>query len=205
MAVSHLVAARPDLPVDEIARLLPGIETEKVGRIRDMIERSVHAPLTSSMGRLFDAASALSGVAMRSTFEGQAAMELEGADEGKSSSPYPFLLKKQDGRVIIDPAPLILAAREDRLAGASPASISGRFHAGVVEMTARVCSALSEETGLDRVVLSGGCFQNARLLEGCLSALSDRGLRVHTHALVPPNDGGIALGQAAVALARCAP
>lgn len=148
------------------------------------LARSRLAPSTSSAGRLFDAVAALVGVRARSSFEGQAAMELEALAE-PGADPYPFVLRDGaiDWRPMIDP----LARDRDDAARAS-----SRFHATLAAMIV----AVAEAEGASRVALSGGCFQNARLAEDALSALRARGIDVLLPEHAPPNDGGIALGQA---------
>ncbi len=153
-----------------------------------MMERGVNSPLTSSVGRLFDAVAALCGVAQESRFEGQAAMLLERAIGG---------LATQDAYPLAggDWAELIHAVRCDARKGVEPAMISARFHNALsnwIMETAEAC-------GVRQVVLSGGCFQNGYLVERTVKALENRGILAFTHQRVPPNDGGIALGQAVLA------
>jgi len=150
-----------------------------------MLERNINAPLTSSVGRLFDAVASLSGVAQESRFEGQAAMLLERQIDGlRTDECYPL----KDG----DWAPLIEAVQSDVRSQAPPALISARFHNALANWILKV----AERAGLEQIVLSGGCFQNSYLLERAARLLESRGFRVYTHQRVPPNDGGIALGQA---------
>jgi hydrogenase maturation protein HypF len=150
-----------------------------------MLERNINAPLTSSVGRLFDAVASLAGVAQESRFEGQAAMLLERQIDGlRTDECYPL----KDG----DWAPLIEAVQSDVRSQAPPALISARFHNALANWILKV----AERAGLGQVVLSGGCFQNSYLLERAAALLESRGIRVYTHQRVPPNDGGIALGQA---------
>jgi hydrogenase maturation protein HypF len=156
--------------------------------ITRMLERGINSPTTTSVGRLFDAVSAIAGVARESRFEGQAAMLLERAiGDLDTAESYPFT----GG----DWAPLVDAVRRDAAAGVPRNLIAARFHnalAGwIVEVA--VMAALRD------VVLSGGVFQNAYLVERTAARLEERGFRVHTHQRVPPNDGGIALGQAVLA------
>jgi hydrogenase maturation protein HypF len=161
-----------------------------------MFARGANSPVTTSAGRLFDAISALAGLGLTSAFEGQAAMALEfAADEGLGDA-YPMPLA--DGApLVLDWRPLLEAVLADVRADAGTAAIASRFHAALVAGIVRVARAAGEP----RVVLSGGCFQNRLLATGATNALSGAGFEVLLHRQVPPNDGGIALGQIAVATA----
>ncbi|MCC6526618.1 MAG: carbamoyltransferase HypF, partial [Polyangiaceae bacterium] len=156
-------------------------------------------PRTSSAGRLFDAASALLGLGATASFEGQAAMRLEFAVAPGVEAAYPMELGLEpDGRVVLDWRPLVRTLLEERRAGVPIGALAARFHGGLAEGIARA----AERVGEPRVLLTGGCFQNVVLLERTLAALRAHGLRPYHHARIPPNDGGIALGQlAAVAAA----
>ncbi len=198
MALSFLIRAfGEELPPLPLVTALP----EKELRLyRKMIERGINAPLTSSCGRLFDAVAALSGLRQRVSYEGQAALELEMAiGEEREEGSYPFALGEEAGMLIFDPAPLIRALVGELLQGEAVSRVSARFHNTLARMVLEVCLRLQKETGLDRVALSGGVFQNRYLTERVLSLLSGAGFGVLTHSLVPPNDGGLALGQAVVA------
>lgn len=153
-----------------------------------MLERGLNAPVTSSVGRLFDAVAALSGVARESRFEGQAAMLLERAIGSLDTrEAYPLI----GG----DWAELVDAVRRDARAGVAPGLISARFHNALVGWIVETAGG----SGLGQIVLSGGCFQNRYLVDRAVEALEARGFAVFTHQRVPPNDGGIALGQAVLA------
>ncbi|MEO3887856.1 carbamoyltransferase HypF [Nonomuraea sp. B5E05] len=160
------------------------------------------APLTSSAGRLFDAVAALAGVRDTITYEGQAAIELEQLADPMERGAYPAGIARHDGVLVVAGADLVRAALEDLAGGAGPPVVSARFHNGVRELIVRCCTALREETGLTTVALSGGVFQNVLLAERTVERLERAGFRVLTHAGVPAGDGGISLGQAAVAAAR---
>src|SRR5438132_697254 len=173
-----------------------GEEVEADGVLLRMLERGVNAPLTSSMGRLFDAAAAISGLRGRVSYEGQRAVELEWLATGADGEPpYPVEL---DGG-IVDTRPLIRALARDAREGLAATRIARRFHSGVVELIARTCVWLRDRGAPDSVALSGGVFMNAILLEEASQRLSALGFRVLRHRLVPPNDGGLALGQLAAA------
>ena len=161
------------------------------------------SPLTTSMGRLFDAVAALCGIAPRTTYEGQAAVELEAA-AARCSDPgsYELDLLREVSGLIIDPRGAVRAAVADLDAGVAIPAVAARFHAGVADVTVRACLAMTKSRGLDTVVLSGGVFQNRRLLEAVAVELERARLRVLIPLALPANDGGISFGQAAVAAAR---
>jgi hydrogenase maturation protein HypF len=159
------------------------------------------APLTSSMGRLFDAVAALIGVRQRISYDGQAAIELEALADPAPATAYDVTLHAGTP-LRIDVAPAIRAIVAD-LDRAVPAPvIAARFHATIAALVVRVCAALRMQSGLRDVVLTGGVFQNRRLLRDAGGALRHAGFSVYTHHAVPAGDGGIAYGQAAVAAAR---
>ena len=166
--------------------------------------------MTSSAGRLFDAVASLAGVRDRVSYEGQAAMELEWLATGVApdGTSYPFDLvegpgeKPSERTLLVDTRPIIRGVARDVSRGAEPAVIARRFHSTVVELIAAVCGRLGKATGLDAVALSGGVFMNALLTREVGARLGGEGWRVYRHRLVPPNDGGLSLGQVAVAAAQ---
>ncbi|MBI4730100.1 MAG: carbamoyltransferase HypF [Acidobacteria bacterium] len=167
-----------------------------------MAARGVNSPATSSMGRLFDAVAALAGVRAEVTYEGQAAIELEALAAREGGAPYPFgVAEGPDGTLLVDPVPCVRAVVADVLEGFEAPTISARFHAGVAAMVAEVLERLRRATGIGTVALSGGVFQNALLTGTVTPLLEGGGFEVLRHRRVPANDGGIALGQAAVAAA----
>jgi hydrogenase maturation protein HypF len=147
------------------------------------------------MGRLFDAAAALAGVRQTVNYEAQAAIEFEALADPCEVGAYP--LDYANG--LIDPTPAWAALLADRRAGVDTGRIAARFHNGVAGVAGEVCRRLRDERGLNEVILSGGVWQNVTLLRRTLTLLADDGFKVYTHRLVPPNDGGLALGQAAIA------
>ncbi len=156
---------------------------------------------TSSAGRLFDAVAALLGLRIRITYEAQAAIELEAAAAGQPlAGPGGYELAVVGG--VLDPAPLIARIVAARDAGTPPAEIAAGFHAGLGRGVAGAAATAAAENGLDTVALSGGVFQNARLTAVVAGELQAAGLRVLIHRLIPPNDGGISIGQAAIAARR---
>lgn len=158
----------------------------------------LNTPLTTSMGRLFDAAAALAGFAPTVRYEAQAACEFEASANLAEPGAYPLIVT-DDG---VDPRPALAALVADARAQTSPGAMSARFHRGVAAMVAHACTRLREATGLDRVALSGGVWQNMLLVDLAVAALEQAGFTVLVHQQVPANDGGLALGQAAVAAAR---
>ena len=167
----------------------------------------VHGPRAGggSCGRLFDAIAALVGLRLEVSYEGQAAIELEMCrDESVADGAYSFQVHEQEGAWCMDPGPAVEAAAEDVVAGLSQGSISQKFHQAVVRALADVAARLGERTGLARVCLSGGAFQNACLAASLEQRLRTQGFEVFTHSQVPANDGGLSLGQAVVAAHRVA-
>jgi len=168
-----------------------------------LIERGVNSPLTSSCGRLFDAVAALAGVREQVNYEAQAAIELEAALGGVSEDiGYPFAIREASGGCVIDTRPLFLALVQDLREGVPAGIISRRFHLGFVDVLVRAAELVRGRTGLERVCLSGGSFQNSFLLEHTSKRLEAEGFQVFTHAEVPCGDGGLSLGQALVAAHR---
>jgi hydrogenase maturation protein HypF len=166
--------------------------------LRQMLAKRINCPLTSSAGRLFDAVASIIGLRQRMSFEGQAAMELEFAvaAAAPTDESYPLAdLKAAPGEneshLIVDWAPIIMQILSDSRGQAPTAVIAARFHNTLAEMIVRVAQHIGER----RVVLSGGCFQNRYLTERTVRRLEQEGYRAYWHQRVPPNDGGIALGQ----------
>ena len=201
MAVAYLHDAFGNGLQDLNLPMLRQIESARLKIIVEMIQKGVNCPQTSSLGRLFDGVAAIAGIRNRVNFEGQAAMELEmlAADEMDAmDSIYDFeWLSGQPCR--ISPAPIIRGVVNDVLNGLSIAQISIKFHKTLIALFAEICAGIRRDCNLNRVVLSGGCFQNAILLNGMLQELASRNFEVFAHQRVPTNDGGIALGQAIIA------
>ena len=194
MAAAWLRAAGIDGADLPVARRNPGWAT--VGRLLDS---RVGVPVTTSVGRLFDAVAALVGVRDAVNYEGQAAIELEQAavcDSGRGGYPA-----RAEGGVLHG-SDLVGGVVDDLRAGVDVPVIAARFHAGLAGLLARAAADACATTGLDTVALSGGVFQNVLLLRLLVAELETAGLRVLTHSRVPPNDAGVSLGQVAVAAAR---
>jgi len=205
MACAWLVetlGAEPPMP-----RAFSGrVEPERWRAVAELAQTGLASPLTTSVGRLFDAVAALCGLPVRVSYEGQAAVELEAAADSTERGAYPMPTSSSGSG---DDAPLVLDAREtvgallaDIDRGVSAPVLAARFHNGVAEATASACASAAARNGIETVVLSGGVFQNRLLLERTAARVLDRGLRVLAPERLPPNDGGIAYGQAAVAAAR---
>jgi hydrogenase maturation protein HypF len=197
MALSYLQSIYGELPVE--LNHFAHIAENELRLVSQATMKGINAPLTSSCGRLFDAVAAILGVRQTVSFEGQAAMALEMTADPDQSTAYPCLLSDEDEMIIYNPTPMIAAIVNDQLAGMGISEIAGRFHVSMAAMIEEVCAQLRGRTGLNKIVLSGGVFQNCLLTEMALTRLEKSGFEVLTHSLVPPNDGGLALGQAAVA------
>jgi hydrogenase maturation protein HypF len=199
MAIAYLERAYGDEFFDLPIPFLKDLDREETAVVLQMIRRRLNTPLTSSCGRLFDAVSSLLTIRHQNSYEGQAAVELEHAQEGQGEPGYPFdKVKGEDGWVMLT-SPLIRSIVEDLAKGVSRGKISSRFHNTLVTMFTDMCCTLKAETGINAVALSGGTFQNATLLTGLTRSLSQCGFMVYSHALIPSNDGCLALGQAVCA------
>lgn len=200
MAISQLHACGFD--IDTIAKALPKISKEKIDALIQIIERKINSPLTSSCGRIFDGIAAITGIRMINRFEGQAAMELEQCcDTTSAHSPYGYTIDKSNGLLEIDLSHMITTIASDVQSKLQIGSIGARFHSTIISALVDATILAIANTGLkmNSVVLSGGCFQNEILTIGLRKRLEESGFKVYTHSLVPANDGGIALGQAAIA------
>ena len=201
MALAYLDAVYGESMMDLSLPVIRDIRTDRLQFIRSMIAKNVNCPKTSSMGRLFDAIAAIAGIRYKTSYEGQAAIELEMVADSASTDVYPFEWTSDDG-YRIQPHPLIRAVVAD-IQGQTPLStVSARFHNTVIRMMAELCRKIRNDIGLNRVALSGGVFQNVTLLTGLIQTLSEDGFHVFSHSLVPANDGGLALGQAVSAAMR---
>ena len=198
MALAHLHAAfGKDLPA---LNCVTG-HIQDVPQVLDQCRPGQSTP-TTSMGRLFDSIAAVCGITEAVAYEGQAAIRLEQA-AGHDSRRYPVDIG-EGAPAVIEFSPLVEAVATDLLAGVEPSAISGAFHRWVTDVAVAVSERAREESGLSTVALSGGVFQNRRLVELLVPDLEQHGFEVLRHSQVPPNDGGIALGQAAVGRAMLA-
>jgi len=194
MSLSHLWKAgiewEPDFP--PVAALC----TEEREVLRSQLEHKINAPFTSSMGRFFDAASAIIGIRHTVNYEGQAAIEMEALAESCEAGFYPFAINGDQ----IDPAPLWLALLHDWRGGIPVSILAARVHNSVARLVLDLSTSIRNESGINNVALSGGVWQNKYLLERTLCLLEPAGFNIMVHRRVPANDGGIALGQIMVAI-----
>jgi hydrogenase maturation protein HypF len=187
---------------DEFAALF-GAHVNRAPLWLEAVRKGLNSPFTSSAGRLFDAAAAVAGFHTQVTFEGQAAMWLEALADPHESGEYPVRFLG-DEPLIADSAALIMEAAGDMLSGTAQSRIAARFHNSMARLIARALLEFSQRTGLVTVGLTGGCFQNKLLTERTVALLRETNLHVLLHGSIPPNDGGIAAGQALSALSRLA-
>jgi hydrogenase maturation protein HypF len=176
-------------------------ELELAGR---QIDRGINSPMASSMGRLFDAASAVLGLRHRVRYEGQAAMELESVAGRRIGTELPYRVEDDGAGWVLDPLPLLVTMGERRQRGADVEDLAACFHATVAAATVQLVLRAGDATGRRTVVLSGGVFQNARLFRLVSTDLAARGLEVLVPRALSPNDGAISYGQAAAAAAMLA-
>ena len=185
---------------DAFAMQSPPIDAFNQDELRvigGMLERNVNSPLTSSAGRLFDAIASVTNLRHVSHFEGQAAMQLEYAITPGDDELYPFSLRTDDHSAILcDWEPMIKTMLAER--GRPIGEVARKFHHTLAELIVQI----AEKVGEEKVALSGGCFQNRYLIEACIRRLQAAGFSVYWHQLIPPNDGGIALGQIVAAAAE---
>ena len=200
MAVSYLQDAFGDNFRDLDLAVLSRIDPPKLKIIVEMILKGLNSPRTSSLGRLFDGVAAITGIRQQVNFEGQAAMELEMLAADHADSIYGIEWVSGDPLKIL-PAPIIRGVVRDVQNGLSVAEIGAKFHKTIVALFAELCTLVRNESDLNRVVLSGGCFQNSILLAGLIRELESLDFQVFAHRQVPTNDGGISLGQVMVAAA----
>ncbi|MBI5252676.1 MAG: carbamoyltransferase HypF [Desulfomonile tiedjei] len=197
--LAALLAENGELPEEFIPLM-----GEHAGRVKlwlEAVKKNINSPLASSAGRLFDAAAAAAGFRRQVTFEGQAAMWLEAIADKSETGEYKLELHRGN-ELIADSSALIMATARDMLDGAASERVAARFHNTVARLIAEALLELSRRTGIETVGLTGGCFQNKLLTERAVGLLTAEKLKVLLHSFIPPNDGGIAVGQAVSALAR---
>lgn len=175
------------------------MDYDKLSIIEKMIDKNINSPLTSSCGRLFDAVSSLIGIRDEISYEGQAAMELESFCASGTKERYKFCIYKEGMEFIIDPQEIFIEIIKDLKEGIDKKIMAAKFHNTVAEFTLNLCGKIRENSGINKIALSGGVFQNNYLTEKVVSLLEDKGFKVYTQRKVPPNDGGISLGQTVVA------
>jgi hydrogenase maturation protein HypF len=187
----------------EVVDWLKGQPLETLSR---MMQAGLNSPASSSCGRLFDAVAGLLGICRSGiSYEGQAAIELEAASVSAMERDHPgydFGHRVDEGLQLLDPAALWPALLDDLAAGVDRWEIAWRFHRGLIRGLGETASRLAREEGVDTLALSGGVFQNRTLFEGLVKHLRQAGFQLLTHRLVPANDGGLSLGQAAIGAAK---
>jgi hydrogenase maturation protein HypF len=199
MAISYLVSLLGEESLNQNLPFLKAIDSIEIELIKKQIQRKINSPLTSSCGRLFDAVSALIGIRDRIDYDAQAAIELEMLADETESNSYPFAIQEKEGVHIVHFDELFIAIINEINRGVYRARIAMKFHNTMTRIVTEMCQRLSRKTGIKKVALSGGVFQNRLLLKLTVSALEKAGFSVLTHSNVPTNDGGISLGQAVIA------
>jgi hydrogenase maturation protein HypF len=202
MAVAYLQAAYGDDFGAVATRLGIAFDPFEGNVLKRQLDTGLNSPLTTSAGRLFDAAAAALGVCRDRTYEGQPAVELEMVADPEEEGFYQVPLNLEEETLILDTPALFRWVVEDYFSGAGVDKIAARFHNSLVRLLAGACDAVRARTGLSLAALSGGVFQNALMLMKLRRSLEEMGFEVLMHTQVPPNDGGLSLGQVAVAAAR---
>ncbi len=210
MAAAYLAAAYGDAFLNLDIPFVRQLDRSKWHTLSQMIARGVNCPPTSSLGRLFDAIAALIGLRGEALYEGQAAIELETLALSENSDhalynhareAYPFVIGQQTPATL-DVSPMIRAIVIDIQHGVPPSHIANRFHLTIAELLVAAACEARARTQLNSVALSGGVFQNRLLLETMIARLEEKSFQVYINRRVPPNDGGLSLGQLAIAAAR---
>ena len=201
MAISYLYSTFGDEMWNLNLPVLKEIEEKKIKFLIEMIRKKIASPLTSSMGRLFDGIAGIMGIRSHVSFEGQAAAELEMLADENTDSVYDYEQISGDIR-IIPFQPIIRGVTEDMQKRISLPEISTKFHNTLIRLFSELCEIAGKENGVKQAALSGGVFQNPILSSGLTQALEQKGFQVFTHTRVPPNDGGISLGQALIAAGK---
>lgn len=196
-AISYLASAYESEASNLDLPLFHEIKPHSLSVVNRMLERNINTVLTSSCGRLFDAVASIVGLRHETNFEGQAAIELEAIADDYDGS-YEFEIESGD-IAKIDFRPMIRGVVNDLRGGKQAPEISAKFHATLASVIDHVCRRIRTSDGFGRVCLSGGTFQNMRLLSRAATKLRKSGFEVYLHAKVPPSDGGISLGQALIA------
>jgi hydrogenase maturation protein HypF len=202
MAMVYLSEAFGDETTKLKIDLIRRIDPQKWDVLKRAIEKKINTPLTSSMGRFFDAVSSLLSVRDETRYEGQAAIELEMIADHGIKEEYPFHIQKDEKPMVVDSQEMIRGIVRDLIDGAPNSEISGKFHRTIARLIVETCETIRSKEKLNRVVLSGGVFQNIFLLSLVTEGLKRSAFDVYTHHLVPTNDGGISLGQAVIAHMR---
>ncbi|MBN2543342.1 carbamoyltransferase HypF [bacterium] len=199
MAMAYIDSVYGERAVEVAQRYLEGAENFKLQAIKSMLKSRINTPITSSVGRLFDAVSALLGVCGKVTYEGQAAIELEAVSSTSAVKPFDYELVNNAGYLTVKPGEIFEGIIGDIERGESVTRISNRFHATIIDIIKNTCYNIREMYKLSQVVLSGGVFQNKVILEGTVNILRVNGFEVYVPYRVPVNDGCISLGQIMIA------
>jgi hydrogenase maturation protein HypF len=187
--------------LEDVLGMFSAVPPGELALVRRQVDQNLNAPLASSMGRLFDAVAALLGVRLEAAFEGQAAMELEALAGRCPAGEYPARFEKREGRVVLDPLPILVELAWAKKRGAAVADLAADFHASIASALTELVRRVASTSALRTVALGGGVFQNGRLLASMVRRLERDGFRVLVPRQLPPNDGAISYGQAAVAAA----
>jgi hydrogenase maturation protein HypF len=199
MAISYLLTLLGKDSLTPDLAFLKEVSSQELDLIVKQLQKGINSPLTSSCGRLFDAVSALIGIRGRIDYEAQAAIEMEMAADAGERGSYPFAIVEKDGVNIVRLDGLFRAIVQDVKNNVAQARIAMKFHRTMAEMVVQMCHRLAQRSGINRVALSGGVFQNRLLLRLTVAVLEEAGFEVLTHSKVPTNDGGVSLGQAVIA------
>jgi hydrogenase maturation protein HypF len=199
MAISYLLTLLGKDALTSDLAFLKEVSSQELELIKKQLEKGINSPLTSSCGRLFDAVSALIGIRGKIDYEAQAAIEMEMAADEDERGSYPFAIVEQNGVNIVYLKDLFNAILKDINTNVTQSKIAMKFHRTMAEMVVQMCRRVSKISGINKVALSGGVFQNRLLLRLTAAALEEAGFEVLTHSKVPTNDGGVSLGQAVIA------
>jgi len=198
MMTAYLVHYFGENVVNEYPELFRNINPKELEVVLFMIKNKINSPLTSSAGRLFDAVSALLGICLATTYHAEAPMRLEAAAYAGAKGFYPFEISGN----IISMKPAFEMMIDELNNNKRPGAISAKFHRTISEVIVETVKRISRKTSLRDVTLSGGTFQNRIILEQSERLLSAAVFNVYSHSRIPSNDGGIALGQLAIAAKR---
>jgi hydrogenase maturation protein HypF len=180
---------------DTILTVADWISPEEAESVLSILKSDTNCPLTSGMGRLFDAASALLGICNHGSYEGQPAIMLEGIADLNEQGEMPIHISEKNGVLIIDGGAILQELLVLKRAGTPVSCIAARFHNTISRCTMEIVKKIAEKYQMSTVCLTGGCFQNALLITRSMDMMEHAGLKVATHHLVPPNDGSISYGQ----------
>lgn len=200
MALSYLYEIYGEAAIPFDLPFFKSVETEKLNIVLQQISKRINSPLTSSVGRLFDAVSAICGLSTVIEYEGQAAIRLEKHAKARNAGSYPYETVEKNEKYQISIRKMLEAIVYDVLSGRDISEISAAFHKTLSQISVDICKKLRSEYGINQVALSGGVFQNRLLLGLTIDGLEAQGFSVYTHSKVPTNDGGLSLGQTAIAL-----